>query len=56
MSTLPHHPTLKLSVISMLDATYPHMLPSRVGVGYKAQHYMDITKNLGPLGWLEIHA
>ncbi|MDE0984945.1 MAG: DUF692 domain-containing protein [Yoonia sp.] len=40
----------------MLDATHPHMLPSRVGVGYKAQHYMDITQNPGPLGWLEIHA
>jgi len=40
----------------MLDATQPLMLPPRVGVGYKAQHYMDIIQNPEPLGWLEIHA
>ena len=40
----------------MLYATQPLMLPPRVGVGYKAQHYMDIIQNPEPLGWLEIHA
>lgn len=40
----------------MLDATHPHILPPHVGIGYKAQHYMDIIKNPGALSWLEIHA
>jgi len=40
----------------MLDATLPLTLPARPGVGYKAQHYMDIIQNPGPLGWLEVHA
>ncbi len=40
----------------MLDATPHAALPSRPGVGYKAQHYTQIMENPGPLGWLEIHA
>ena len=40
----------------MLDATLHNRLPSTPGVGYKPQHYSDITENAGPLGWLEIHA
>lgn len=40
----------------MLDATQPNTLPARPGVGYKAQHYMDIIKNPEHLGWLEVHA
>jgi len=39
----------------MLDATKP-FLPQTPGVGYKAQHFNDITKDAGPVGWLEIHA
>lgn len=56
MSTLPPLLNLEFSVIPMLDATQPNMLPPRVGVGYKAQHYMDIIQNPGPLSWLEVHA
>jgi hypothetical protein len=40
----------------MFDAPPPASLPARAGVGYKPQHYVDITQNPGPLGWLEIHA
>ena len=40
----------------MLDATHIPKLPNRPGVGYKPQHYTDITTAPGPLGWLEIHA
>ncbi|MGJ8622604.1 MAG: MNIO family bufferin maturase [Yoonia sp.] len=40
----------------MLDTTQEHALPSRPGVGYKAQHYAQIMQDAGPLGWLEIHA
>ena len=40
----------------MLDATAHIPLPTRPGVGYKAQHYSQIMDNPGPLGWLEIHA
>ncbi|MCK0149144.1 DUF692 domain-containing protein [Marivita sp. S6314] len=41
----------------MPDATqsFPH-LPSAPGVGYKAQHFIDILNDPGPVGWLEIHA
>ncbi len=39
----------------MLDATQ-NTLPAKPGVGYKPQHYSDITANPGPLGWLEVHA
>ncbi len=39
----------------MFDATL-HTLPHKPGVGYKPQHYSDITARPGPLGWLEIHA
>ncbi len=31
-------------------------LPAKPGVGYKPQHFQDITKNAGSVGWLEIHA
>ncbi|MBU2992819.1 DUF692 domain-containing protein [Octadecabacter sp. 1_MG-2023] len=40
----------------MLDATRQPSLPNRPGVGYKAQHFNDIMKDAGPVGWLEIHA
>lgn len=40
----------------MLDATTQNGLPAKPGVGYKPQHYNDITGNAGPLGWLEVHA
>lgn len=40
----------------MLDTTHHASLPSRPGVGYKAQHYTQIMHDPGPLGWLEIHA
>ena len=40
----------------MLDATTHTPLPATPGVGYKPQHYRDITTEPGPLGWLEIHA
>ncbi len=39
----------------MLDATQ-NTLPAKPGVGYKPQHYSDITANPGRLGWLEVHA
>ena len=39
----------------MLDSTYS-TLPNLPGVGYKPQHFGDITKNPGSVGWLEIHA
>lgn len=39
----------------MFDATR-NSLPHRPGVGYKAQHFNDIMKDAGPVGWLEIHA
>lgn len=39
----------------MFDATKPS-LPHRPGVGYKAQHFRDIMADVGPVGWLEIHA
>ena len=31
-------------------------LPSTPGVGYKPQHFADITSNPGTVGWIEIHA
>ncbi len=31
-------------------------LPAKPGVGYKPQHYSDISATPGPLGWLEVHA
>ena len=31
-------------------------LPNAPGVGYKPQHFSDITTNSGVVGWLEIHA
>ena len=31
-------------------------LPNAPGVGYKPQHFVDISKDPGVVGWLEIHA
>ena len=31
-------------------------LPAAPGVGYKPQHFADITANPGPVAWIEIHA
>lgn len=41
----------------MLDAT-PRFseLPHAPGVGYKPQHFTDITRDARPVEWLEIHA
>jgi uncharacterized protein (UPF0276 family) len=40
----------------MLDQTPFSALPARPGVGYKAQHFRDITADPGPVAWLEVHA
>ena len=39
----------------MRDLPEPH-LPNRPGVGYKPQHFAEILRDAGPVGWLEIHA
>ncbi len=41
----------------MFDVTsqFPN-LPYMPGVGYKPQHFSEITNNPGSVGWLEIHA
>ncbi|MEM7073510.1 MAG: DUF692 family multinuclear iron-containing protein, partial [Pseudomonadota bacterium] len=41
----------------MLDTTarFPD-LPDAPGVGYKPQHFTDITTDARPVEWLEIHA
>lgn len=31
-------------------------LPNNTGVGYKAQHFADLQKDPGVVGWLEVHA
>ena len=33
-----------------------NVLPSTPGVGYKPQHFADITTDPGTVGWIEIHA
>lgn len=41
----------------MRDAAAPYpALPAAPGVGYKAQHFSDITRDARPVAWLEIHA
>lgn len=41
----------------MFDTSRPQSaLPHQPGVGYKAQHYADLIKDPGAVGWLEIHA
>ena len=41
----------------MLDATHTFdRLPHAPGVGYKPQHFNDITADAGSVEWLEIHA
>ena len=42
----------------MLDASFHPFdrLPDAPGVGYKPQHFSDITENPGAVEWLEIHA
>ncbi len=41
----------------MLDATHSFdRLPNLPGVGYKPQHFSQITEDSGSVGWLEIHA
>ena len=30
-------------------------LPAAPGVGFKAQHFAEITRDAGPVRWLEIH-
>ncbi|SEO62796.1 hypothetical protein SAMN04490248_10843 [Salinihabitans flavidus] len=34
----------------------PERLPHCPGVGYKSQHFNDLTEDPGTVGWLEIHA
>ncbi|MGR3713127.1 MAG: MNIO family bufferin maturase [Shimia sp.] len=38
------------------DAPRFEKLPSRPGVGFKPQHYADLTQSPGDVGWLEVHA
>ncbi|MGR3270776.1 DUF692 domain-containing protein [Thalassococcus profundi] len=40
----------------MFDLTAPDRLPAAPGVGFKAQHFAEITRDAGPVRWLEIHA
>ncbi len=40
----------------MFDSGHPAALPDHVGIGYKAQHFADLTTAPGPVKWLEIHA
>lgn len=40
----------------MLDTTRFPTLPAGPGVGYKPQHFRDITTDAAPVTWLEIHA
>ena len=40
----------------MFDDPPSPVLPSRVGVGYKAAHFAGLKADPGPVGWLEIHA
>lgn len=41
----------------MLDRDgYSSTLPAAAGVGYKSQHFRDLTTDPGPVRWLEIHA
>ncbi|SFA95150.1 hypothetical protein SAMN05421688_1800 [Poseidonocella pacifica] len=40
----------------MLDTAHPSSLPSRPGVGYKPQHFAEIMRDPGSVGWLEVHA
>ncbi|MEM9394119.1 MAG: DUF692 domain-containing protein [Pseudomonadota bacterium] len=40
----------------MLDLTPFSALPARPGVGFKAQHFRDVTNDPGSVAWLEIHA
>lgn len=39
----------------MFDRPAPR-LPNAVGIGYKAQHFNDLTNDPGPVQWIEIHA
>ncbi|WP_071674753.1 MNIO family bufferin maturase [Nioella nitratireducens] len=40
----------------MFDTGHDAALPAHVGIGYKAQHFTDLTTAPGPVKWLEIHA
>lgn len=40
----------------MLDVTPFSTLPPRPGVGYKAQHFSNVTTDPGHVAWLEVHA
>ncbi|QAX30044.1 MNIO family bufferin maturase [Leisingera sp. NJS204] len=40
----------------MLDAAAHNRLPAAPGVGYKPQHFAQITTDPGAVKWLEIHA
>ena len=40
----------------MLDRTAKGTLPARPGIGYKPQHFSNITDDPRPVAWLEIHA
>ncbi|UWQ34229.1 DUF692 domain-containing protein [Leisingera sp. M527] len=40
----------------MLDAAAQNRLPAAPGVGYKPQHFAQITTDPGAVKWLEIHA
>lgn len=40
----------------MRDTVFHNTLPNAPGVGYKPQHFADLTENPEPVKWLEIHA
>jgi len=41
----------------MLDrSTFTDGLPPAPGVGYKPQHFDDLMRDPGPVGWIEVHA
>ncbi|MCA0870000.1 DUF692 domain-containing protein [Seohaeicola saemankumensis] len=39
-----------------IDSPRQNALPAAPGVGYKPQHFADLTEDAGPVSWLEIHA
>jgi uncharacterized protein (UPF0276 family) len=40
----------------MYDLAQENHLPARAGIGYKPQHFQDLTQDPGAVRWLEIHA
>lgn len=40
----------------MFDLAQENHLPARAGIGYKPQHFQNLTQDPGAVHWLEIHA